>query len=144
MTEILYRVLFEGSLTGEFELDEAKQRFGKLFGLEGERLDKLFTGQEVVIKSNVTETVAMDYAFKIAEAGCECSYEIMPDPDDISQQPGFVERRKGVRRIRFRRDPRPGAVVPDRRKLISRRKVDLMLYERDGNFPGHTIGKRST
>ena len=142
-SEILYRILFDGSLTGEFEPDEAKQRFGKLFRLEGDRLDKLFTGKETVIKSNVTEAVAMDYAFKIAEAGCECSYEIMPDPDDISQQPGFVERRKGIRRIRYRRDPRPGAVVPDRRKLVSRRKVDLMLYERDGDFPGNSVSKPS-
>ena len=100
-------------------------------------------GNETVIKSNATEAVAMDYAFKIAEGGCECSCEIMPDPDDISQQPGFLERRKDIRRIRYRRDPRPDPVVPDRRKLVSRRKVDLILYERDGDFPGNSVPKPS-
>jgi hypothetical protein len=141
--EVLYRILFDGTLTGEYEIDEAKKRFAKVFRIDQRTVDQLFSGKEYVVKNNVTETMAMEYAFKIAEAGCECSYEMMPDPDDISQQPGFVERRKSVRRLRYRRPPRPGAVVPDRRKLLSRRKIDQILFEKDGDFPGNTVPSRN-
>ena len=63
----------------------------------------------------------------------------MPFPDDISLQPGFVERRRGVRRLRFRRGPRPGAVIADRREVPSRRRYDLLMLKREGDFPGSSV-----
>ena len=80
----------------------------------------------------------MEYAIKLAEIGCECYFERVVDAvvDDHSNDPDFVERRKSICRLRYRRDPRPGAVVPDRRKVPSRRDIDLKLLERDGDFPG--------
>ena len=84
----------------------------------------------------------MSMAIRIIETGCECEVEMIPDLDDISQQPGFVEHRKAVRRLRYRRDPRPGVIVPDRRDVSSRRKMDLVLLQRDGDFPGNSIAKK--
>jgi hypothetical protein len=95
-----------------------------------------------VIKSNLPEDRAMSMAIRIIETGCECEVEMIPDSDDISQQPGFVEHRKAVRRLRYRRDPRPGVIVPDRRDVSSRRKMDLVLLQRDGDFPGNSIAKK--
>ncbi len=85
----------------------------------------------------------MEYAIKLAEIGCECYFERVLEPieGEHSNDPDFVERRKSIRRLRYRRDPRPGAVVPDRRKLASRRAIDLQLLERDGDFPGNTVKK---
>lgn len=121
----LYRVVFNGVLTGEYDLEATKQRFAKRFHLDRSKVDKLFTGKDFVLKANVEENVAMTFAMKIAEIGCECYIESVPAPDDISQQPGFVERRSGEeRRVRFRRGPRPGAIVPDRRHNNGRRKED--------------------
>jgi len=134
-----YRVVFAGDLTGEYELDATKRRFAKVFKLDESKVKRLFSGMEYTIKSELTEIQAMEFAMKLAEIGCECWTDLMPDPDDISQQPGFVERRKSYRRIQFRRGPRAGAIIPDRRLLLSRRKIDIILFDKDGNFPGNTV-----
>lgn len=121
----LYRIVFNGVLTGEYDLEATKQRFAKRFRLDRSKVDKLFTGKEFVLKDNIKEDVAMTFAMKIAETGCECYIESVPAQVDISRQPGFVERRSGEeRRVRFRRGPRPGAIIPDRRQNNGRRKED--------------------
>ena len=124
--EALFQITFSGTTTGEFDLSTTKQQFMKLFKLSPEKLDRLFLGNEVTIKSNITESTAMSFAIKIAEAGCECSIVPMPDADDLTSDPNFVNRRSGgERRLRFRRGPRAGAIVPDRR-LNARRKTDTL------------------
>ena len=135
----LYQVIFNGALTGEHDLAESKLRFSRLFKLDSARTERYFSGRDVILKKNISEAEAMDYAIKLVEAGCECFVELMPDPDDPTLQPGFVERRKTVRRRRFRRPPRAGAIVPDRRELPSRRKQDLIQLEKYGTFPGETV-----
>ena len=140
--EVLCQIVFDGSLTGEFELEEAKSRFKKLFKVDDRTIERPFSGKDYVIKANVSEDRAMKLAIRIVETGCECQMEIVPEPDDISQEPGFVERRKGIRRLRYRRDPRAGVIVPDRRLLTSRRKVDFILLHRDGDFPGNSVSKK--
>ena len=124
-TEQLVKIVFDGTLTGEYDEVTTKKRFQALFRLQKSQIDRLFSGNTYTIKSNLTEDAAMDYAFKIADAGCECAIEPMPDDNDLSLQPGFVERRRiGNRRVKFRRGPRAGAIVPDRRSNNGRRKTD--------------------
>lgn len=119
--ELKYRIVFDGTLTGEFDLETTKRRFGKLFKLDARKTEALFSGKEQIIKDNITEDVAMKFAIKIAEAGCECYIEsVAPRDPDV---PDTGERRKSERRLRWRRGPRPGAIVPDRR-LDIRRKND--------------------
>lgn len=119
MSEQLFRVVFGGSLTGEFDEATAKKRFGKLFRLNDQRVNSLFSGKDYVIKNNVTESQAMTFMIKVSEAGCECSVQEMPDENE----PEYDEKRKsGERRLRFRRPPRTGAIVPDRRLQIRRNK----------------------
>ena len=118
------QIVFSGTTTGEYDVDTSKKRFQKLFNLPDKRIDKLFNGNEVVIKSGISEEQAMNFAIKIAEAGCECAIEEMPDENDPTNDPNFVEQRKAERRVRTRRPPRPGAIVPDRRIFAGRRKGD--------------------
>lgn len=139
--EALYRVVFSGLITEEYDLKTTKRRFAKVFRQDAKRTQLLFSGKEHAIKSNVTEQVATDFAIKLMEIGCECYVELMPLADDISQQPGFVERRLAVRRRQYRRDPRPGSIVPDRRLLLSRRRVDMILEAKGLDFPGKTVAK---
>lgn len=88
------------------------------------RTDKLFTGKEFVIKTGISEDEAMKFAIKFADTGCECSMEEVPDENDPTNDPNFVDRRKGERRIRTRRPSRPGAIAPDRRVLLGHRRGD--------------------
>lgn len=122
MTESLYQVIFNATMTGEFGPDTTKQRFEKLFGLDQAALKKLFSGRDLVIKKNLSEEAAMKFALKVAEAGCECVIESMPG--------GPPEQRKksGDRRKRYRRDARPSSIVPDRRIEI-RRQEDAEYFE---------------
>ena len=114
-----------------------------MFKLKDKQIEKFIGGKEYVIKSNLPEDRAMSMAIRIIETGSECEVGIIPDVDDISLQPGFVEKRKAIRRLRYRRDPRPGVIVPDRREVSSRRKRDLVLLQRDGDFPSNSVAKKS-
>ncbi|MCB1694317.1 MAG: hypothetical protein KDI19_16205, partial [Pseudomonadales bacterium] len=120
MSEQLYRVVFNGAYTGEYDEAEARARFQKLFRLDDRRLKTLFSGKEYVIKNNVTEAVAMDFMIKVSETGCECFVEeIVEEEEGVD----YDEKRRGIeRRLRYRRGPRPGAIVPDRRLRIRRKK----------------------
>lgn len=117
----LYKVLFAGRLTGEFDAETSRRQFGRLFKLAPARLETLFSGREYVIKNNVSEEVAMQFAIAIAEAGCETSVE----PIEVSAvtELTFPDRRRGVRRLWIRRAPRAGA-GQDRRQLPGRRSGD--------------------
>ena len=140
--EDLYRVVFSGQITEEYDLETTKSRFAKAFRQDAKKTERLFSGQDHAIKSNVSEQAATEFAIKLLEVGCECYVEHMPFAGDISQRPGFVDRRSGVRRHFYRRDPRPGSIVPDRRQECSRRRDDKMQDAKGLDFPGISVKKR--
>ena len=78
MTQSLYQVIFNATMTGEYGPETTKQRFEKLFGLNQAALEKLFSGRDLVIRKDLSEAAAMKFALKVAEAGCECVIESMP------------------------------------------------------------------
>lgn len=139
--EELYRVVFSGQITEEYDLKKTKRRFAKAFRQGAKRTERLFSGADHAIKSNVSEQAATKFAIKLLEIGCECYVERMPLAGDISQQPGFVERRSAVRRHFHRRDPRPGSIVPDRRLQCSRRREDKIRDAEGMDFPGISVKK---
>ena len=133
--EELYRVVFAGNLTGDFPLAKTKARFARAFKLPPKRVERIFSGKEFTLKSNMPEAKAMDFAVKLAEIGCETYIEFVPSGDETN----FQEKRKTIRRIRFRRGPRPGAIIPDRRLTTSRRQTDIDALDKYGDFPGNTV-----
>ena len=133
-TEELYRVVLAGNLTGDYPLERTKSRFGKVFKLPPKRVDRIFGGREFTLKNNLSEPGAMEFAVKLAEIGCETYIELVP-----AAGTEYEEKRTTIRRIEYRRGPRPGAIVPDRRLLTSRRQNDLQELERSGDFAGNTV-----
>lgn len=124
MLETRYKVVVSGALTGEFDAATTRDNLAKLFRLDQKRAHALLSGKEHVVKNDVSEDVAMNYLIRIAEAGCECYLQEIPD----ETIPDFEEQRfNAERRQRFRRGPRPGAIVPDRRLMI-RRAIDSRQY----------------
>ena len=121
-------LVFRGDTTGKYDLNSSKKRFKQLFKLVDTQVERLFTGKEMVIKTNITEDIARKLAARIADAGCRCSIEPVPDEKNSTLRPGFIERRKKGRRTRFRRLARPDSIVPDRR-LKCRRKTDVYVYD---------------
>jgi hypothetical protein len=125
MTDKLYQIKFDATITGEFDLNMTRRRFKKVFDLTQPALEKLFSGKELLIKKDLSEEGAMQFATKIADTGCECVIERIEDEGEEYYE---ENRAKHDRRIRFRRDVRPAAVIPDRRLNI-RRKVDIEYFE---------------
>ena len=124
MSQPLFRVVFDGSLTGEFDVATAKKRFSRLFQLNAKRTEKFFSGKSYVIKNNLPEEDAVNFMIKVSEAGCECYLQEITDEDELY----YDEKRIGdERRIKFRRSPRAGARVLDRRTQI-RRKTDKTKF----------------
>ena len=119
MSDELFRVVFDGSLTGDFDLAKAKKRFARLFRLNKKQTEALFSGKEYIIKNKVPEAEAKKFMIRVAEAGCECYIQEIPDDDDLDYD---EKRSAGERRTRFRRGPRAGAIIGDRRLEIRRTK----------------------
>ena len=125
MTDNLYQIKFDATITGEYDLDMTRRRFKKVFGLTQPALEKLFSGKELLIKKDLSEDGAMQFATKIADTGCECVIERILDEGEEYYEENRVSH---DRRIRYRRDARPAAVIPDRRQNI-RRKADIEYFE---------------
>jgi hypothetical protein len=120
----LFRVTFSGVLTGEYDLAQTQNRFSRLFRIPSEKVKQLFSGKEYTLKNKVSEAVAMKFAIRLAETGCESVIEKISEFEYRNKTGQIQERRAAQRRIRFRRAPRKGALIPDRRLLASRRQED--------------------
>ncbi|MDA9366940.1 hypothetical protein OAD96_01425 [Pseudomonadales bacterium] len=124
MDEQRYRVIYSGGLTGEVDEATACQQLAKLFRIDERRARGLMSGREHVIKNDVSESVAMAYLIRLTEAGCESYVQEIVD----ASLPAYQEKRdKKERRVHFRRSPRLGAIVPDRR-LRPRRAMDIKQF----------------
>ncbi len=138
-----YKIIFSGQTTGEYDISTSKARFARIFKLDEDRIERLFSGKRFTIKKNVSRDEALKYALRISQAGCDCLIErvgpapppsestdhpgssnIYPMGENEPGEPGFIERRLAKRRLRFRRAPRPGAIIPDRRSGRGRRNDD--------------------
>jgi hypothetical protein len=127
MSEDSYRVVFDGSTTEEYDLKTTKKRFAKFFKLSTSKTEQLFSGKEHILKTDISEEEAMKIGIAIANVGCECFIELVPYDNDISKQPGFVERRKNDdRRVSGarRKVVRDTSIRPDRRQNDGRRRLD--------------------
>lgn len=122
--EQLFRVTFNGVITGEYDLETTKTKFKKQFELPADQVDSFFNGEEYVLKDKVIEEVAMNFAIRIAESGCECYVEELTEGGESTTDSNGTEHRRGDRRITFRRPSRPGSIGADRRSLMSRRTDD--------------------
>jgi hypothetical protein len=127
MEEDSYQIVFNGATTEEYDLDTTKKRFAKAFKLSMKKTERLFSGRDHVLKTNISEEEALKFAVAIANVGCECYIEAVPHDDDISKLPGFIERRRGgERRVNppRRKTVRHASIRPDRRKNKGRRRTD--------------------
>ncbi len=125
MDEQRYRVIYSGRLTGEFDEATTCRQLVRFFGIDVQRARALLSGQEHIVKRDVSEAVALAYLIRLAEAGCESYVQEITD----ETLPEREERRaNSERRVRFRRLPRLGAIVPDRR-LRPRRSMDIRQFQ---------------
>lgn len=67
-----YQLIFYGKILPEADLDQVKQKLGRLFKTGREQIEKLFGGSRLVIKDNLDYETALKYQSAIRQQGAEC------------------------------------------------------------------------
>lgn len=81
MSDARFHIVFSGKLVGGADLATVKSNLGRLFKMDSARVEKLFSGQPVVIKKDADQPTAMKFRALMKQAGAEC--EIRPVPGGV-------------------------------------------------------------
>jgi len=107
--------LLENRTVGRYDLETPRGMLSKLIGFLRRPLPEV---EVVMARNDVREEVTVGPIVKTAET----------TEQSEAEDSGEFRRKSGDRRIRYRRDTRPAAMVPDRRKKI-RRMADVEHFE---------------
>ncbi len=72
MSEARFHVVFAGQLVKGADPDTVKGNLGRLFKMDADRVEKLFSGQPVVLKKDADQATAMKFRAALKQAGAEC------------------------------------------------------------------------
>ncbi|HEY5603113.1 MAG TPA: M48 family metalloprotease [Gammaproteobacteria bacterium] len=75
MPEPTFRLVFQGKIAPNADLDEVKGRLQQLFKKDAAAIDKLFSGKKVTLKQGLTELQAGQYREKMQALGVLCDIE---------------------------------------------------------------------
>lgn len=73
-----FDVIFTGAVLRHQDVEAVKQNLVNAFGIDRGRVDKLFIGREVVVKTNADRRTASDYMRACEHAGALCRMEPHP------------------------------------------------------------------
>jgi hypothetical protein len=82
-----YKVIFAGELVAGADPGAVRANFQKLFKADEKRVEKLFSGNRVLIKKNVDEATAQKYQATLRKAGGVCSIEPMHEEPAAGAEP---------------------------------------------------------
>ncbi|THF66298.1 DUF898 domain-containing protein [Pseudothauera nasutitermitis] len=73
MSNAAYALVFQGGILAGFEREQVMERFGELFGLSVEDVEKIFGHPRVVLKRNLSEQSAQAYIKQLSGIGMAVS-----------------------------------------------------------------------
>lgn len=82
MSGRLYDVIFAGELLPDADPALVRQRLAALFRIEPAAVERLFTGEPVVIRKAVEEGVATRYQTAMRQCGAVCTLQDVSSPDE--------------------------------------------------------------
>ena len=85
MEKTSYNVIFRGEITEGQDIEKVRQNLAKLFKVNSEKIERLFSGKSVTIKKNADHTTAMKYRAAMEKAGALCS--LVPSPGETGIKP---------------------------------------------------------
>ena len=80
MAEASYALVFQGDILAGFEREQVMQRFGELFGLSVEDVEKIFGHPRVVLKRNLDQAAADAYVNRLTGIGMAVSLDALHAP----------------------------------------------------------------
>jgi len=72
MADARFHIVFAGQLVKGADLATVKSNLGKIFKMDAARVEKLFSGQPVVLKKDADQATAMKFRAVLKQAGAEC------------------------------------------------------------------------
>lgn len=72
MTDTRFHIVFSGQLVKGSDLATVKANLGRIFKMDPARVEKLFSGQAVVLKKDADQATAMKFRAVMKQAGAEC------------------------------------------------------------------------
>lgn len=82
-----YQIVFEGLIITGFEPNDVKQKLSVLFKTDTAQIEKLFTGQRIIIKDDLEYQIAIKYCEVIKQQGADCEIK---KKTNIHEQPVAV------------------------------------------------------
>jgi len=82
-----YKVTFSGHLVSGITPEQAKQNLAQLFKSSAAVIEKLFSGNNVSIKKNITKSQALTYQQAMHKAGAIANIEDMEQVESIELAP---------------------------------------------------------
>lgn len=86
MAEASYTLVFQGDILAGFEREQVMQRFGQLFRVSAEDVDKIFGHPRVVLKRNLDRAAADAYVSRLAGIGMAVRLNAMHAPASEQQK----------------------------------------------------------
>ena len=119
-----YEVLYIDKFTDAAKADYARNNLRQAFNLQEHHINRLSTGEPVVIKKKVTYEEALKYRAAVVDAGGVAWVQ----PLDANGE--HIERRQNKRRqlIDRRSHYRASSIQPDRRQNCGRRSSDNAIF----------------
>lgn len=91
MTDARFHIVFAGQLVKGADPATVKLNLGKIFKMDAARVEKLFSGQAVVLKKDADQATAMKFRAVLKQAGAECELRPVAEPAQaaVPSPPGF-------------------------------------------------------
>lgn len=80
MTDARFHIVFAGQLVKGADPAAVKLNLGKIFKMDAARVEKLFSGQAVVLKKDADQATAMKFRAVLKQAGAECELRPVGEP----------------------------------------------------------------
>jgi len=77
MDSVTYAIVFNGDLVDGFELDSVKSQLTKLLHADPSKIEKLFSGKNVVIKRTANKDEAIKYGTVLRRAGADVKVKVI-------------------------------------------------------------------
>ncbi|MEO0443165.1 MAG: hypothetical protein AAFZ92_05410 [Pseudomonadota bacterium] len=93
MSDQHYAVIFRGDIMPGHQLIKVKENLQKVFAVDEQRINQLFTGQPVSLKKNLSREAAQRYQSLLRKAGADVTIkDLQPDATAASHQPTEVDK----------------------------------------------------
>ncbi|MBU2547803.1 MAG: hypothetical protein KKB20_05290 [Proteobacteria bacterium] len=90
MSDETYKIVFQGRIQDGFSIETVKAGFGRIFNLNAEKVETLFSGRPTVIRNNLDREQALKYKKAIENTGAECQVlknEVQSEPAEPVEAP---------------------------------------------------------